>query len=364
MKTVGVRGAIDSGGYSAPAATKTHSEMSELLIELELEALKAIYPVSPPGCKTTVIPPPLTSIVTDLQTKKFSEAHQLLTSALQNDNSYKIRDLLAFTEQLSGNFEAAAEQFRLAANVSSSARENFAWGANLLLLGNPDSALNAFDKGLTKHEDSSLSVIGKGMALTDKGQTTLALQIFLSAAERKPPSFYPYAFVAKILSLPGRAAQEGTESRLKKLIDLAPDNAEAYFAYACSLRKRAEAAQAPQYSQRIEDLLKRVIALNPDLADAHSLLGTLLFEKGQYNLAAAEYRKALEENPGLPELHYRLAQTYMRNGQKSLAEQEFAAHKDALRTSNDPASTPEMYSRFMAFARKLNKATGCDGALP
>jgi tetratricopeptide (TPR) repeat protein len=366
MKTVGVRGAIDSAGYSAPAAIKVHSELTGLLVDVELEALKNIFAVGLHTCGTNGIqvPSKFSLAFTDLQVNKLEQARQILESSLQERNSYDARALLAFVEQLSGNLETAAEEFQRASNMSSSARANFAWGASLLLLGNSDSAMEAFDQGLTKREDGSLAVIGRGVALADRGRTTEALQLFLSAAQQKPFSFYPYAFIARIVRSPGCVEQPGTDDVLRRLIGLAPDNAEAYFAYACSSRNRAKTAQDNGTPDAVQVSLTRALALNPHSAEAHNVLGTVLFEKHEYKLAATEYQEALKENPDLTELHYRLAQTYIHMGEKDLAETQLAAHKITLASQSDPGSPPAMYSRFTTFLQKADPAKLCEAPLP
>src|SRR5579859_2783687 len=54
-------------------------------------------------------------------------------------------------------------------------------------------------------------------------------------------------------------------------------------------------------SERAISLLRRAIAVRPDIADAHYNLGLLLKADGCLEEAAASYRRSLDLRPGLPE---------------------------------------------------------------
>jgi tetratricopeptide (TPR) repeat protein len=77
----------------------------------------------------------------------------------------------------------------------------------------------------------------------------------------------------------------------------------------------------------IEILLKKSIALRPDLAEAHLQLGNLYSDQRKYAESIPEYLRARELNPDLADVHYRLGQAYVRVGEKDLAQEEIKAYQ-------------------------------------
>jgi len=67
------------------------------------------------------------------------------------------------------------------------------------------------------------------------------------------------------------------------------------------------------YDEAIAEV-KRALELNPNDADAHYNLGATHYEKGMYDEAIAEVKRALELNPNHPEAHYRLGVAYQDKG--------------------------------------------------
>jgi tetratricopeptide (TPR) repeat protein len=78
---------------------------------------------------------------------------------------------------------------------------------------------------------------------------------------------------------------------------------------------------------QIESLLRKAIALDPKLPEAHFQLGNLLSDQSRYADAIPQYVSALENNSELPDAHYRLAQAYVRTGQKDKAQPELAVYQ-------------------------------------
>jgi tetratricopeptide (TPR) repeat protein len=91
---------------------------------------------------------------------------------------------------------------------------------------------------------------------------------------------------------------------------------------------KGKRAQDPSIDVRqIESLLKKAIALDPRLSDAHFQLGNLFSDQSHYSEGIPEYLKALENNSDIPDAHYRLAQAYVHTGQKEKAQAEFAIYQ-------------------------------------
>jgi len=79
--------------------------------------------------------------------------------------------------------------------------------------------------------------------------------------------------------------------------------------------------------QQIEALLKRALALDPGMAEAHLQLANLYSDQKKYPASIPEYLLALRRNPDLAEAHYRLGQAYVHTGHKDLAQAQFDVYQ-------------------------------------
>ncbi|HEX4165966.1 MAG TPA: tetratricopeptide repeat protein [Bryobacteraceae bacterium] len=359
MQTVGVRGAIDGGGYSAPAAAKVQSEMTDSMIEAQLDALKTVYSFNQAfDCEAAVKmvrkPDKQTAravAIADLQARNFAAVPGLLSPILHDENDCSLRDLVGLAEEFDGRLEAAAEQFRLAAACSQAERDYFAHGVVLLLLDNVSTANDVFTNALTKSERPNLLRIGLALVLYQTGQTAEALDALLRIAETEPSYSMPYVFITQILSTPGGVMSDDTVARLEKLVDSAPRNPPALVALAY--------ASSHQHAQRAEDLLKRALAIDPAFIAAHTLLGSIYAARDQYVPAIGEFRKALDENPDLVELHYKLGQVYLRNGQKKLGEKELAEHQSQREIQDGSHANLGIRANFRTAWQRIAPAPLC-----
>lgn len=318
LHSVGVKGTIDSGGYSASAAAKSQSELAGDMLRLQRRELSAFYRSSGASC---------------------SQEGQTL------DSSARIRMGLAAESQ--GRFDSAEEQFRLTSASSPSEQSFFAWGTALIITGHSDRAVDAFKAAVSRFPKSTALTIGLGAATYGEGDSSDALKILVRGAEMDPKNGAAYIFMARIFNNVGVETTGMQVEEMKRLVDMAPDNAEANFAYACSLKsvQKTDAPRGPQ-SREVEELLKRSIALEPRFADAHFQLATLYGERGEYERAIEEYRKAIEANPNLVEAHYRLGQAYLRAGQRDQAERELEIHQRLREAQNQglPAANTDTAS--------------------
>jgi len=82
------------------------------------------------------------------------------------------------------------------------------------------------------------------------------------------------------------------------------------------------------------DLLGRVIALEPTVAEHHSNLGEFYRRAGQWDRAIASFRRALELKPGLARTHHNLAIALRAQGRRGEA---IAAYRRAIALNPDDA---------------------------
>lgn len=79
--------------------------------------------------------------------------------------------------------------------------------------------------------------------------------------------------------------------------------------------------------RQIESLLKRSIALDPNLAEANLQLGNLYSEQAKYADAVPEYKCALQQNADLADAHCRLGQAYVHTGHKDAAREQLEKYQ-------------------------------------
>ena len=164
------------------------------------------------------------------------------------------------------------------------------------------------------------------MALYARGLYEDAVKALLTAADLDPSEPRCYLFLSRAYDSSPSQADEVIQ-RFQRYAQLKPDNALAQYYYAMSLWKGKRSAGSGLDLQEVESLLRKSIALNDALPEAHMQLGNLYADQHQYEKSIPEYVRALALNPNLPDAHYRLGTDYVHLGQKDRAQTEFAVYQ-------------------------------------
>jgi cytochrome c-type biogenesis protein CcmH/NrfG len=91
---------------------------------------------------------------------------------------------------------------------------------------------------------------------------------------------------------------------------------------------KGKRAQDPNLDlTQIAALLKKSIALDPSLAEAHLQLGNLYSDQQKYADSIPEYQHALELNSDLADAHYRLGQAYVHTSDKERAQEQLQVYQ-------------------------------------
>ena len=262
----------------------------------------------------------------DFLTGRLADARQLVQTMLQKKNTGELHNLLAQIDEKDGKFVAAANEFEIAAHMDASEDNLFDWGSELLLHRTYEPAIEVFRQATLRYPDSPRLQIGLGMALYSRGLYEEAVKALLRAADLNPADPRCYLFLSKAYdSSPNQAAD--VIQRFQRYLDLQPGNALAQYYYAMSLWKGKRAEGSNLDLQAVESLLKKSIALDGALPEAHVQLGNLYADQHQYEKSIPEYERALELNPNLPDAHYRLGTDYVHVGQKDRAQGEFDVYQ-------------------------------------
>jgi tetratricopeptide (TPR) repeat protein len=259
-------------------------------------------------------------------TNRLPDARQLLQNLLKQKDSAELHNLLAEVEEKDGKFVDAANQYELAAHLDPSEGNLFDWGSELLLHRTLDPAITIFEKAAERYPNSPRMAIGLGIAYYSRGNYDNAVKSLLHAADLTPadPRVYPFLLRAYDSS-PSQA--EDVLARFRRFAEQQPNNGRAQYYYAMSLWKGKRAQDSSLDLAQIGVLLKKAIALDPSLAEAHLQLGNLNSDQQKYADAIPEYRRALELNSDLADAHYRLGQAYVHTGEKDKAQEHLQVYQ-------------------------------------
>ena len=261
-----------------------------------------------------------------LLANRLPEARELVQSLLKQNDTAELHNLLAEVEEKSGNFLTAVNQYQAAAYMDPSESNIFDWGSELLLHRTLEPAIEVFQKGCERFPVSARMAIGLGMAYYSLGKYDDAVKSLLRAADLAPSDPRSYPFLSRAFDSSPSQAEDVIE-RFRRYAELEPTSGQALYYYAISLWKGKRAQDPNVDLSQIESLLRKSVALAPNLAEAHLQLANLYSDQRKYSEAIPEYLKARNLNPDLADVHYRLAQAYVRTGEKDLAQEELKAYQ-------------------------------------
>ncbi|HEV2135975.1 MAG TPA: tetratricopeptide repeat protein [Terracidiphilus sp.] len=257
---------------------------------------------------------------------RMEEARKVIQRLEEEKNTGELHNLLAQIEEKQGNFVNAASEYETAAHLDPSEDNLFDWGSEMLMHSTYEPAISIFQAAVERYPESARLQIGLGLALYSRDRYDEAVTALLKAVALKPDDARCYYFLSKAYdSAPSQA--DDVIQAFRGYAARKPENALAQYYYALSLWKGHRTQSSMVDLGEVESLLKKAVALNGGLPDAHVQLGDLYADQHLYEKAAPEYERALALNPNLPDAHYRLATDYVHLGQKEKAQQQFAEYQ-------------------------------------
>lgn len=239
-----------------------------------------------------------------------TEAESALRASLAAKETADAHFQLAEIEESQGRALDAAKDYQRAAELQPTEPYLFAWGAELLLHRASEPAAEVFSKGRRLYPQSVRMSLGFGAALYARDLQEEAGKVFLQASDLDPADPAPYLFLGRLQETERRLPSAWVD-RMKRFVDLHPENGTAHCLYAAALARQVEGRQN---SDAIESQLKTALALDPHLGAAYLQLGIFLAQRHDYPAAMDAYRKAIENTAFPDEAHYRLADAYRRVG--------------------------------------------------
>jgi tetratricopeptide (TPR) repeat protein len=259
-------------------------------------------------------------------TGSLNDARNSVQSLIKLKDTAELHNLLAQVEEKDGNFIAAVNEFQKAAHMDPTEGNLFDWGGELLVHRTLDPAVEVFRQAVERYPQSPRLIVALGMAYYARGNYDDAVKAFLRGADLDPQDARCYKFLSRAYdSSPSQAVD--VIARFRRYAEMQPNNGLALYYYAMSLWK-GKRVQDPEFdSKPIDALLRRAIASDPKLAEAHLQLGNLAADQGRFGAAIPEYQRALELNSDLADAHYRLGQAYVRTAQKEKAQEQFEVYQ-------------------------------------
>lgn len=257
---------------------------------------------------------------------RLDDARIVATSVAKHRNTGELHNLLGQIDEKDGKFVDAANEYETAAHLEPSEDNLFDWACEMLLHRTYDPAIDIFQRATRQYPKSPRLFIGLGLALYARGKYDEAVKALVAAADLSPSDPRCYLFLSKAYDSSPTLANEVTD-RFRRYAALKPTDARAQYYYAMSLWKARRTQSSAADLQQIESLLKKAIALDDSLAEAHVQLGDLYSDQHAWDKSIPQYEHALSLNPNLSDAHYRLGTDYVHVGQRDRAQQEFAVYQ-------------------------------------
>jgi tetratricopeptide (TPR) repeat protein len=260
------------------------------------------------------------------RTGRLPEARRQVQELLKQNDSAELHNLLAGVEEKAGNYVAAVNEYEKAAHMDPTESNLFDWASELLAHQTLNPAIEVFSQGVKRYPNSPRLAVGLGLALYARGTYDDAVKALLRGTDLEPKDARAYYFLSKAYDQSPSQADEVVE-RFRRFAALRPRDAQAVFYYAMSFWKGKPSETSGARLNEVESLLRRALALDPSLGEAHLQLGNLYSQRRDYARAVPEYQEALKLAPNLPDAHFRLGQAYVHLGEKGLGEKEFQLHR-------------------------------------
>jgi tetratricopeptide (TPR) repeat protein len=256
-----------------------------------------------------------------------AEAQDLLS----RHDTAELHHLLAEIEEKQASPLEAVREYQRAAEMNPSESNLFDWGAELLLHGAVDPALEVFGKGNRLFPGSARMLIGQGVSSYARGSYDQAVKHLCAASDLNPSDPTPYLFLGKLQSADATPSPASVE-KLERFARLQPDNAQASYFYALSLWNSRQ-GKDDKIAAQVKSLLEKAVRLDSRLGAGFLQLGILEWEENNLPGALSSFQRAVDASPQLPQAHYRLAQAYRQAGDLVHARKELEIYEKMSRES-------------------------------
>lgn len=254
--------------------------------------------------------------------KELKQAGEVLNRFPQKESSAEAQSLFADIEEEQGNYKAAAEHFKTAAELDPSEANLYALGVEFLRHWTFPAAIKVYEFGLTKYPSSDRLRVGLGVAEYGNSNYARAIPIFTELLAASPDNaLYADLLGRSCLSL----SEELSCDSLQTFALKHPQNATAATFAAANILRRPENERDTQLARR---LLEQAISADSKVPEAYFQMGVLDEQEMKWQESVKALEKAVALRPEYSQAHYRLGRAYRRLGQNEKAEQELALSQE------------------------------------
>jgi tetratricopeptide (TPR) repeat protein len=253
------------------------------------------------------------------RTKDYAEATRALSAALrQGDNSSAVRGMLGLSWFATDKYADAARTFEPLGSVGMTDSETgYAWAASLAHTGDMKKAtevLAAYESQPRAPE--TLLLVGQlWTEIGDYARAVATLERALESDANLPRAHF-YEGLAYIRWEHWPEAAKEFEAEL----NVVPDEPDALY----------HLGFVDQQESKIDEALAlylKVIAANPDYANAQYEAGKILLDRGDFANAAAHLQAAANLSPDKDYIHYQLQSAWRKLGRNADADRELEIYK-------------------------------------
>lgn len=227
----------------------------------------------------------------------------------------------------------------------SDAMAHYYLGITLCALGQPDSAMVVFTKGMAADPRSYYNYIGMGRAYLEKNQPAKAHEFFEKARTMTGPKDVNYLLAVADACI---SAEYPDLNRaimlLNRAIEINNKNAEAYW-----MLGRAYEGLGVSRTGDAVSAYERATELNPAYAKAYTRIGRIWRDAQRGEFSKASFDKALAADPNFPPAYREMAELYYLTGQNEKAVQ---AYQQYLNLADQSDETQFRYAQFLFLTKK------------
>jgi len=207
----------------------------------------------------------------------------------------------------------------------------YIYGVSLIQLAEHKRASKLFENLSAQNPKSALTrfYAGQGFAMLENYE--LALKEFRSAAELDPKMPQVHYNAGQSLIRLNRLEEAEREFRAELLLNSADVTAKYHLAYVLLEQKQQTAAALA--------LLREIVTVSPQYADAQYQLGKTLIDMGEVTEAIEHLEVAARAEPSKDYIHYQLSIAYRRASRNTDADRELKLYRD-LKASNRNRESP------------------------